>query len=299
MSGVSKFPSTCNTVSFRFTIIIFSKINFTRWVQIFIFQWKQRTNFSCFPSNCNSEIRVGKLIKLVYRKETKTPTHWSSCIPQWYKRNSITTDLDRAKRIATDFNEEAKIIRNKFIKVDYPKAFINNVIKQFNQDQLHTEVTEEDEPLIPPDFFEFEKPFHLLYCEKNEAKSKDFIKKFHEFTNTNFRIAISWKTRKITSLFSLKDKNLYPSSKIYYGKWKQCGENYVGEAERTCITRWREHDNPTLKSEPARHVNNHIEHEFEWSILCNASIKEHLRKKSWSVIDRNIKTFIRDRTLSM
>ena len=102
---------------------------------------------------------------------------------------------------------------------------------------------------------------------------------FHEFINTNFRIAISWKTRKISSLFSLKDKNLYPSCKIYYGKCKQCGEDYVGETKRNCITRWREHDNPTHKSEPARHMNKHVEHEFEWSILCNAPIKEHQRKK--------------------
>ena len=121
----------------------------------------------------------GTYITQVHRKESKTPTHWSSCIPKRYKRNSIITDLHRAKRIATDFNKEVKIIRNKFIKADYPRGFINNVIKQFNQDQLHNEITEEDEPLIPPDFFEIEKPFHLLYLpyrEKNEAKSKDFIK---------------------------------------------------------------------------------------------------------------------------
>ena len=46
--------------------------------------------------------------------------------------------------MAFDFNKEVKVIRNKFIKADYPKAFINNLIKQFNQDQLHNEITEED-----------------------------------------------------------------------------------------------------------------------------------------------------------
>ena len=106
---------------------------------------------------------------------------------------------------------------------------------------------------------------------------------FCEFTIANFRISISWKTRKISSLFSLKDKNLCPSCKIYlscksYGKCKQCGEDYVGITKRNCITRRREHDKPTHKSVPARHINNHVEHESEWSILCNDSIKEHLRK---------------------
>ena len=68
------------------------------------------------------------------------------------------------------------------MKADYPRAFINNVIKQFNQDQLHYETNEDKEPLIPSEFFEIDI-LYLPYCEKNETKSKDFIKKFHEFTN--------------------------------------------------------------------------------------------------------------------
>ena len=130
-------------------------------------------------------------------------------------------------------------------------------------------------------FLKLKKLFHLLYlsyCEKNETRSKNLIKNFHEFTNVNFRIAISWKARTLSSLFALKDKNLYPSCKIYYGKCKQCGEDYVGETKRNYVTHWREHDNPTHKSETARHRKNHVEHGFEWSILCNAPIKEHLRK---------------------
>ena len=56
--------------------------------------------------------------------------------------------------------------------------------------------------------------------------------------------------------------------------WRNC----VGETKRNCITHWREHDNASHKSEPARHINNHVEHEFECSTLCNAPVKEHLRK---------------------
>ena len=110
------------------------------------------------------------------------------------------------------------------------------------------------------------------------GKRMKLDKKFDEFTNANFKIAISWKTRKISSLFSLNDKKLYPFCKIYYEKCKQCGKDYVGKTKRNCISRWGEHDSPTHKSEPTRHINNHIEHKFEWSILCNAQIKEHLRK---------------------
>ena len=53
----------------------------------------------------------------------------------------------------------------------------------------------------------------------------------------------------------MKDKSLYPSCKIYYGKCKQCGEDRVGKTKRNCITRWREHDNLTHKSDPTGHTN--------------------------------------------
>ena len=79
-------------------------------------------------------------------------------------------------------------------------------------------------------------------------------------------------------MFTLKGKNLYPSCKIYYGKCKQCGQDYVGETKRNCITRWREHSNPTNKSEPARHIISNVEHEFEWNVLCHAPTNKNLRK---------------------
>ena len=100
---------------------------------------------------------------------------------------------------------------------------------------------------MPLYFFDVEPTFLLLklsYCEKNEAKSKDFIRKFHKFTNKQFRLAISWNTRKLSSLFRLKDKNLYPACKIYYGKCQR-GEDYVRETVRNTAARWSEHNNPT------------------------------------------------------
>ena len=71
----------------------------------------------------------------VYRKETKFLAHWSSQIPKRYKRNSIKVDLHRAKNISTNFEEELKFIRNKFIKADLPVPFINNLIKDFKNQQ--------------------------------------------------------------------------------------------------------------------------------------------------------------------
>ena len=62
---------------------------------------------------------------------------------------------------------------------------------------------------IPLTMFEITKPFifvEVTYCELNEIKSKHFLKKFHKFTNSSFRMAITWKTRNIQSLFPLKEK---------------------------------------------------------------------------------------------
>ena len=77
-------------------------------------------------------------------------------------------------------------------------------------------------------------------------------------------------------LFRLKDKKLYPASKIYYGVCKR-GEDYIGEPKRNTITRWPEHD-VTKDSEPARHLNKHINHVFTWKILCHTSKKTDIRE---------------------
>ena len=67
----------------------------------------------------------------MYRKSTKLPVPWSSSIPKRYKRNTITTDLYRAKRIPTNLDNELVIIKKKFLAVDYPHRFINSVINTF------------------------------------------------------------------------------------------------------------------------------------------------------------------------
>ena len=52
----------------------------------------------------------------------------------------------------------------------------------------------------------------------------------------HYDVAIKWVTRKVKSLFSLKDKNPYPSCVIYEGICN-CGENYIGETVRNTLAR--------------------------------------------------------------
>ena len=50
----------------------------------------------------------------VYNKAKKLPMHWSSKVPFKYKRNVITGELHRGKRIASNFNKDTKRIRSKY-----------------------------------------------------------------------------------------------------------------------------------------------------------------------------------------
>ena len=81
-------------------------------------------------------IRRGcKIETKVYNKSKKLPVHWSSKIPTRYKRNAITGELHRAKRIANDFNFEVKRITKKFLSAGFPKNFIRNTTEYFNKDK--------------------------------------------------------------------------------------------------------------------------------------------------------------------
>ena len=85
--------------------------------------------------------------------------------------------------------EEIQTILKKFIKANYSRPFFNSVINQYNNQTKEQQIDSEDDCIIPPNLFEEEKPFILLklpFCEQNEVKSKDFIKKFRKFTNNSF-----------------------------------------------------------------------------------------------------------------
>ena len=223
----------------------------------------------------------GHYTTAVYRKSTKLPIHWKSKCPKRYKRNAITGDLYRAQRISTNFKQEISIIRSKYRKANYPIRFINSIITNF-MEKNNTQSQENDSFLIPPYFYDEEeaKPnilVELPFCNANETKSKDFIKKFHQFTKNKFKLSIKWITKKVSNLFPLKDKRIHPSCNIYEGVCV-CGTKYIGETERNVEIRWKEHNNPNGISEPSKHIKNNINHVFEWKILCNAPKNSRSRK---------------------
>ena len=139
---------------------------------------------------------------------------------------------------------------------------------------------EEDDYILPPDFFEIKKQVILIeipYCEKNETSSKRFLKKFHEFANDLFEIKIKWITKKMRNLFRLNSKNLHPACVIYECICT-CKENYVGETKQNVEIPWEEHSDINKISEPSRHLKNNPMHAFTWKVLMTAPINDRVWK---------------------
>ena len=93
-----------------------------------------------------------------YHKERKLPFHWTSVVPKHYKKNVITGDLHRVKNLSSNFKQEVRIVRDKYIKADYPSRHINSIIDGFNQ---------EKDLLIPTSLFEGRKvSFQIPFCKQ-------------------------------------------------------------------------------------------------------------------------------------
>ena len=100
-------------------------------------------------------------------------------------------------------------------------------------------------------------------------------------------------TRKIP-LFYLKDKSLHPAYKIYEGICI-CGEKYIGETKRNVEIRWMEHNTPSNKSNPAKHLRDNIDHSFTWKVICNAPNRKLARKISEAYFIATMKPSLNDK----
>ena len=154
---------------------------------------------------------------------------------------------------------------------------MNSVVNNF----LNNKNDEDDlEYIIPSGFFDEDLPVVLVeisFCDKNEFVSKQFIKKFNSFTQVLYDLRVQWFTKKTKTLFRLKDPCIHPVCKIYKGVCS-CGKEYIGETVRNVEMRWNEHNKPSDKSNPSKHLVNNIQHYFIWSVICSAPTKKLTRK---------------------
>ena len=214
------------------------------------------------------------IITEVVSNDRKLPPHWSSKIPKRYKRNIINGELHRAKKISSNFDKEIIRIRDKYIKAGYPLRFINSVISSFNNKNTQQRNSNNDNEDLnnDPNVQKSRIIINLPFCYKNEEYSKTFLSKLKSFTNNKYSFLIVWKTRKIRSLFPLKDKvNISHCSNVIYEGVCTCDNNYIGITDRNSSLRFEEHNNPNNKSEPAKHLKSNDGHTFTWRILSKSS----------------------------
>ena len=175
-----------------------------------------------------------------------------------YKRNPIIGELHRAKKIASNFDIEIKRIVKKYTSVGFPSRFVLSIIDNFDSGK--------DNLIIPQWLFGERKSFtiHLPFSPSNENFVKRFISKLNYFTNEKCKFNVIWNTRKVQSLFPLKD-----SCVIYSGDCS-CDQNYIGETVCNAKIRWNEHEYKNSKSEPAKHLKENPTHKFTWTIISKA-----------------------------
>ena len=161
------------------------------------------------------------------------------------------------KKIATDFDKELKRIKTKFCHAGYPVKFINDIFFRFNK--------EEQKLLILKWIFDETKlvVIRLPFALRNEKFSKRFMSKLQTFTNGKVRFNIICNTCKIQSLFIDKDKVQHLSCVIYKSVYS-CDADYIGEIIRSTIFWARKN------SECFKHLQEHLSHGFQWSVLSIA-----------------------------
>ena len=140
---------------------------------------------------------------------------------------------------------------------------MRSIIDNFDSDK--------DSLIIPQWLLEEKKTFtiHLPFSPSNESFAKTFIKKLNYFTIEKCKFNVVWNTKKIQSLFPLKNKVHHCSCVIYRGDCS-CNQNYIGETVRNAKIRWNEHEDKNSKSEPAKHLKENPTHKLTWTIISKA-----------------------------
>ena len=139
----------------------------------------------------------------------KLPVHWTLKIPVRYKLNVIIDELRRAKKIASKFDIEIGRFVNKYTAAGFSNTFVRSIIDNFDCGK--------DNFIAPQWLFEERKAFiiHLLFSPSNESFWKALISKLIYFTNEKCKFNVVWNTKKVRSVFPLKDKVDHYSCVIY------------------------------------------------------------------------------------
>ena len=73
-----------------------------------------------------------------------------------------------------------------------------------------------------------------------------------------FDVQIKWLSKKVKTLFKVKDKSLHQTCKSFKGICS-CNESYIGETIRNVEVHWDEHNNPMNTSNQSKHVKDNLD----------------------------------------
>ena len=94
-------------------------------------------------------------------KKSMYSVHWSSKVPFRYKKNAISGELHRAKKISSNFQSKIARIKAKFLNAGFPYKVIESTINNFNN--------ADEELMIPKWLFDERKTIvnNLPFSNKN------------------------------------------------------------------------------------------------------------------------------------
>ena len=116
----------------------------------------------------------------------------------------------------------------------------------------------------------------IPFCKLNKKRKSIFRKRFNYFTNDSFDLNVVGKTKKVKSLFPLKDKNFHPSSKFSMA-YVHPEKNTLQRPQQKFLYVMMNIISPLL-SQKQLHLEKRNDHCFTWTISCNAPSNTRTRK---------------------
>ena len=192
------------------------------------------------------EVKIGESVELcVYRKKTNTGVllNFAAAAPIKWKAGLIFCFLHRAWMICSSsdlFKKEVNLLRDMFRRNGYPIVFFEKVYEKFYKRVTCPNVSSAS--INASDVSVDETRNYILKLPFIKKASQLFAKKLKNIIlkKLDIDIKIVYKSCKISSFFSLKDKTPLPlSSKVVYKFTcsRDVNTTYIGETTRPLVVR--------------------------------------------------------------
>ena len=228
--------------------------------------------------------------RAVFRKGTHTDLYinWEAFAPESWKISTLKMLVKRAYKICSkDYFLEMELdhLKKTFIEVNkFPHSVVKRVLRQvaIEQNQTNTTQTIEDETSVQPD----QKVVitTLPYAgKKGEDIVKEIKKHLKKYKEHNLSTRISFKAKRLSSCFNLKDKiaKKHEHNVVYEVKCPDCDHMYIGECGRRIHERFKDHAGKDKNSHVFKHTLNsgHSEITMNDVKIINKNFKNYYKRK--------------------